>query len=577
MRYTRWDEQARTESTNEIVNELASWHLSEISECQQGLVIAGLLSRGDLFSLCNFELDYSQLTPHEAYHCRQVLAFYQKRADIDIGSDRRAVAVEKFKESEELCSRTNEIFRLWASGKFSFCQDVESVFHRAQRKISRILGDVPSLSDVKVRFGPGATTQVTKRMASVRRKLSQKFACSEDFLWASKRSLEEMPGWVPFTGDSDSALVALEIHDCELNFVPKTAKTDRAIAVEPMLNSMFQLGIGSYMADRLRRFGVDIRDQTRNQILARSGSITGALATLDLSSASDTVATELVYHLLPVDWALLLSSYRSAKCKTDWGTLKLQKFSSMGNGFTFPLETLIFYALSVSCVEVDQEDSVSVYGDDIIVPVGAYALLSRVLHAAGFILNPSKSFSTGSFRESCGKDYLSGTDIRPCYIKDALTCSDLFVLHNYYVRRGLQVPASLLLKYLDPELQLWGPDGYGDGHLLGDWLPRPHKRSHGWAGYTFDTFSYKSRKDFSSFTTDYVLPSYSIYVNPAEPGFPDDCPIDPKFERINANFGRRAAFHNVARPSKVDRPLGFGVVLPGTKGYKRLSVYVLSK
>ena len=576
MRYQRWDEQASLKDTNEIVFTLASWHHSELSECYVRDVIGGLIANRDITALCHLELDYSQLTPAQAYHCRQILAFFQKRADIDIGYDRRGVAIEKFKDAEELCSRTNDIFRLWASGKFSFCQDVERVLHRAQRKISRILGDVPSLSDLKIRFGPGATTQVTKRMASVRRKLNQKFSCSEDFLFAAKSSLEEMPGWIPF-GETDSTLVDLVIHESRLDFVPKTAKTDRAIAVEPMLNSMFQLGIGSYMADRLRRFGVDIRDQTRNQTLACQGSITGALATLDLSSASDTVATELVFHLLPVDWANLLSTYRSAKCVTEWGTLKLQKFSSMGNGFTFPLETLIFYALSVSCVEIGEEKDVSVYGDDIIVPVGAYDLLSRVLTATGFLLNPSKSFCSGPFRESCGKDYLSGIDIRPCYIKDSLACSDLFVLHNYYIRRGLQAPAEYLLKFLEPELQLWGPDGYGDGHLIGDWQPRPHKRNAGWSGYTFDTFSYKSRKDFSSFSSDYVLPSYTVYVNPAQPGLSDDSPIDPKFERINANFGRRAAFHNVARPSKVDRPLGFGVVLPGTKGYKRMSVYVLSK
>lgn len=574
MRYQRWDQRAGTEATNEIVSVLASWHLSQINAESERAVLAEAISRLDLSFLCSFELDYSKLTPHDAYHCRQVLAFFQKRADIDIGVDRRGVAIEKFKAAEELCRETNDIFRLWASGRFSFCRDVERVLHSAQRKISRILGDVPSLTDVKVRFGPGATTQVTKRMASVRRKLSQKFVCSEEFLFASKRCLEELQGWVPF-GESETALVPLEIHESKLDFVPKTAKTDRAIAVEPMLNSMFQLGIGSYIADRLRRFGVDIRDQTRNQRLACRGSLAGDLATLDLSSASDTVAQELVFHLLPVDWALLLSDYRTGKCRSDWGLLKLQKFSSMGNGFTFPLETLIFYALADACVEMDDKGDVSVYGDDIIVPVSAYSLLSRVLTATGFVLNPAKSFATGPFRESCGKDYLSGIDIRPCYIKDALSCSDLFVLHNFYVRRGLQEPADLLLQYLEPELQLWGPDGYGDGHLLGEHVLRPYKRSHGWSGYIFDTFTFKSRRDFNAFPTDYVLPSYTVYVQPAQAGLCDDSPIDPKFERINANFGRRAAFHNVARSSKSDRRETFGVVTPGTHGYKRLSIYTL--
>jgi hypothetical protein len=191
----------------------------------------------------------------------------------------------------------------------------------------------------------------------------------------------------------------------------------------------------------------------------------------------------------------------------------------MGNGFTFPLETLIFWALAACCVRPEDVGKVSVYGDDIIVPTYAYALLTEVLVAAGFLVNSKKSFVDGPFRESCGRDYLSGIDIRPSYIKDALSGSTLFVLHNFYVRTMQPDPAAMLLNYIDPSIQIWGPDGYGDGHLLGAWNPRPHGRENGWAGYLFDTFTFKARKSIRPYKGDAVLPLYTVYAPMSRRGF----------------------------------------------------------
>jgi hypothetical protein len=100
--------------------------------------------------------------------------------------------------------------------------------------------------------------------------------------------------------------------------------------------------------------------------------------------------------------------------------LKYEKFSSMGNGYTFELETLIFWGLCMGvCRELELEPSqVLVYGDDIVVPVAAYELLSEVLTFCGFTLNSKKSFGSGPFRESCGKDYFLGADVRPFFLKE---------------------------------------------------------------------------------------------------------------------------------------------------------------
>jgi hypothetical protein len=290
----------------------------------------------DLFALCHYEAPLS-LSSSDYRHARQIAAFFSKRVDVRLaGIDPKVEAEKTFVAAELLCRETNEIFRKRSNGEFFFRPRVESVLHGAQRKISAILGDLPSLPDLKLRFGPGATTQVKKRDASARRKLSQAFCCSEDAIHIISDVLAEMPDWsqVPREGSEIGSVFDVRLDNARIDFVRKTAKTDRTIAVEPMLNGMVQLAIGDHISNCLGRSGIDLRDQTLNQRLAREGSITGALATLDLSSASDTVAYGLVLDLLPFDWVEFLAQIRCSYVTTPAGVIRLEKFSTMGNGFT---------------------------------------------------------------------------------------------------------------------------------------------------------------------------------------------------------------------------------------------------
>ena len=567
MRITRYDQEFTSSDSSELLRSLAFWHLSHVAESDQSVAVVEAVNRLDYSTLCGLELDYTRISIADARHLRQVLAFFQKRQDLDLGVDRQAIAYEKFKQSETLCLETNRLFRKYAQGGFHFPLDVESVLFTAQRKIAEILGDLPSLEALKLHFGPGATTNVKKKNASARRKLSQVFSCSEDLIPIVADVLAEVPSWVPF-GESETVKLSVEIHPGKLSFVPKSAKTDRSIVVEPLLNTFVQLGIGDYMARRLTRFGIDIRDQTRNQSMARRGSLSGALATLDLSSASDTISTGLVESLLPDEWFLFLSRLRTRQIETPDGVVSQEKFSSMGNGFTFPLETLLFYALALACAE-GRSESVSVYGDDIIVPVDAVPLLAKTLTCCGFLLNPQKSFWSGPFRESCGKDYLLGIDIRPCYIKGPLSGQSLFVLHNFYVRSGFPEAASMVLEWIDESVRLFGPDLYGDGHLLGDYQPVPHKRSEGWCGYTFETYSFKSPKYIGRLSGDFVFPLYSIYVK--------ELGADPvKDFRLPYRIQRKVPqVWGTDRPDAVYEKGNLRDSLPGVKGYKRIKIYTL--
>lgn len=504
----------------QTLKELALSHAQQGGK--QGECIVDLIDRGDFHSLCNYDLSYENSEPEELRQCRQALGFFSKLDFLDLGVDRTLVAKETWLRAESDCRLTNESFKAAERGDFCFLPSVSAILHSCQRKISRVLGKAPTFTELQYRFGPGATTLTKKRMASAVEKLQSGISCSEDLSPYASRILEEMPHLSELhSSSSDDAVwnVNIVIHDEIVRFVPKTAKTDRSISVNPSLNTMVQLALGDIMATRLAAVGVDLQDQSLNQRLAEKGSIDGSLATIDLSSASDTVAYELCAHLLPWDWYIALTSCRCSYASLDGERVLLEKFSSQGNGFTFPLETLIFWAI---CSAVSDGDFVSVYGDDIIVKTEYFEDTMFFLRALGFTPNPKKSFGTGKFRESCGADYYAGINIRPYYQKALLSWAEIFKLHNHYVRRGDVLRAESLLATIPEDIRLFGPDGYGDGHLVGRWLSfLPEKdRKRGFGGGFFSSYKFSPVYDQrTNRRGDLVLPLYAAYMSNHEPEF----------------------------------------------------------
>jgi hypothetical protein len=561
MLSSTWDSVFPLDTSNDVLLELALNHLLDCTSDPDGQcsdLLLAVLER-DFTALCTYSLSYNIDSPAFDYlHLRQALGFFSKNVSVDIGVNRRQVAMASFLVSEADCLQTNMILKKWARGNFSFPRGVDAKFHLAQRKIARLLGPVPSLSEIRLRFGKGSTTLTKKRFASPREKLHAGLACSEDLIPVVRDVLDEMPLWTEFLQEHLEADLTLgpnlpvRIMPGKVTFVPKSAKTERTVVTEPPLNGMVQLGYEGVMSQRLRAAGIDISDQTLNQRLAKEGSLTGALATLDLSSASDTISNELVWHLLPFDWAQALSYCRTSTISVDGQLIRQEKFSSMGNGCTFPLETLIFWGLTRACC--DDDETVSVYGDDIICPSHRSDAVSELLRLAGFKVNLSKSFSSGPFRESCGADFYKGIDIRPFYQKDLVGPSTLFSLHNFYKRELMDDYAELVATLIHPALLIYGPDGYGDGHLIGVYSPKPHKRHSGYSGFIFHTFTWKKRRDVRpAMPGDYILPLYSIYLRDS-----DIAPPDKKY------------YHGVILDSLPPSNL-----FPGKEGYKMISIYTL--
>jgi hypothetical protein len=455
-----------------------------------------------------------------------IQALFSKNGDLELGFNPLKAAVEAAIAAELQCRRVNEYF-----GYVCPYGGVAQAIELARRKIKRVLGKVPSLDRLRFRFGPGASTTVKRSSACFENKLATPLVCSENMLPVVDQVLKECPQWArhhashPPMSDvaqkEEVSSIDIVVDTAKLIFVAKNAKTHRPICVEPLLNGFVQLAIGGHLKERLRIHAKqDLADQSRNQILAQVASINGKLATLDLSSASDTLAYAVVFDLLPEDWVNLLDSFRTAHMEYGGREYELEKFSSMGNGYTFELETLIFWGLSSACAELSGEDQdlVSVYGDDIIVPVKTVDLLMATLTWCGFNLNREKSFWTGAFRESCGADWLAGETVRPIFKKDRLSPQWLNVFHNWAFQRGHSALCEIAKSFIPKDLQFYGPPGYGDGHLLGPWnvvKTRPFKRR-GWEGGQF----YTLREVPKSVETDPEIAAltglYDLYANPTE-------------------------------------------------------------
>jgi len=232
------------------------------------------------------------------------------------------------------------------------------------------------------------------------------------------------------------------VEGSRLSFVPKNETTSRVICTEPLLNMFYQLGVKEILEKRLRSFyHIDLRVQPdNNRELARIGSEYGQLCTIDLSSASDTISLRMIEEFLPHDvkW---LKGLRSRKTQLPDGRWQeLHMISSMGNGFTFPLETIIFSAVVSTCYHLlglpkrhsPEKGPLNwaCFGDDIIVHKHAYSMVVRLLGILGFQVNVEKTFSEGPFRESCGHDYYYGHNVRPVFIKTLKTQESRWVAIN---------------------------------------------------------------------------------------------------------------------------------------------------
>jgi len=213
---------------------------------------------------------------------------------------------------------------------------------------------------------------------------------------------------------------------CEVIFVPKSMTSFRTISKEPATLQYLQQGVW-HQIDRFMRHHpilsrhIHIHDRSFNQRYAQRGSLDGSYATIDLSSASDSVSWVLAKSLFagtPILDALFATRSTSALLP-DGSKVLLRKFAPMGSALCFPIECIIFCAICElanrdSWRSHRQHDYV-VFGDDLVIPLGQVSTTVDYLTRCGFLINRSKTFFNphNPFRESCGGEYYLGSSVGP--------------------------------------------------------------------------------------------------------------------------------------------------------------------
>jgi hypothetical protein len=445
------------------------------------------------------EGEYGRLTPlvltdlGAARGSLLVRELFSKYDDNSESPEKENTTWKKFHLAELICKETNRTF----PRRFNTDRFWREVYHRIARVLKEFSWDECHRG---MDFGPGATTRLPRKRSSAAYKYSGIPESTLGNAVLATCAIRMEPLWIQSVGFNPKApndLVKVVPGNCVI-VVPKNYKTGRTIAKEPDMNIYVQKGIGSVIRRRLKSVGVNLNDQTRNQCAACEGSLLGELATIDLSMASDTLSYEVVSALLPNSWWWALEQSRSPVGVLPSGDrVVYQKFSSMGNGYTFELETLIFWAIAqcVCSAPTEMDNRILVYGDDIVVPSDKAEAVMERLREAGFTPNPDKTFHQGPYRESCGKHYFSGYDITPFYVRKPVKALDrLFLVHNNVYRWSARtgVDSSSVLtglkglapaKWREPRL----PDGFGDGAFVGavDEL-RLDPHPYGWESWQVD-------------------------------------------------------------------------------------------
>ncbi len=295
----------------------------------------------------------------------------------------------------------------------------------AQVLFGSIIGEAMS-NPLEGRHGPGAVSErfgTNSRWNFETISYSAESLVGPEFFRATWESLSQRP---PATGFVPARLEA----------VPKTAEKPRLICIEASYNQYIQQGMMIALRHGLTgaRSVCSFVTQTPNREMAKEGSVSGRNATIDLSDASDRVSLALVEELFGFNPGFLrfLKLSRSPFAQLPGGDLVLlNKFASMGSALTFPVEAMVFTALVITSIcRADgsflpsriralgrRGSGLSVYGDDIIVPVEHATRVIADLESVGLKVNDNKSFLTGKFRESCGFDGYDGRDVSPTYMR----------------------------------------------------------------------------------------------------------------------------------------------------------------
>lgn len=307
-------------------------------------------------------------------------------------------------------------------GKTKVMRD-HPVLVRAKLLLTRTLKDL-DLSNITPRHGPGGVAEGLDRIER----------------WGMTSWPRRAERWYPFhvygsqsflsiVASGPPSMVSNSHTKCSL--VPKDYKGPRLISAESTATQYLQQGqmnaIMLYIdRHKLLSRSIKLRDQTHSQQMCKNAYANG-YGTIDLSNASDTVSAALVWYLLSGLPRLRSQLFctRSQSMKIDHELVRLTAFSPMGSAVCFPVETLVFWSITLAATRFVQHSwmdstipsesatasEISVFGDDIIAPGYAISTILGTLESVGCSVNKSKTCYATPFRESCGSEWINDIDV----------------------------------------------------------------------------------------------------------------------------------------------------------------------
>jgi hypothetical protein len=295
---------------------------------------------------------------------------------------------------------------------------------RARKLLERLFSGFDP-KDIRPRHGPGAVASGQRgdqkwEFDTLYDHIHQKYPYYDYYVVGRGRELLDRARWY-------RSLNRTQFGIAKVCLVPKDSRGPRLISVETLEYQYIQQGLARKImthleSHKLTKGYVNFSDQSTNQQLAIESSIHHAFATLDLKDASDRVSLDLVRKLIPKDLLPYVEAVRSYATELPNGViLPLAKHAPMGSAMCFPIMSVLLWSICVSIASKTHGleyalSSVFVYGDDLIVPTTLVDEVVEGLTSVGLLVNTSKSFYRGDFRESCGVDAFKGIDVTPIRI-----------------------------------------------------------------------------------------------------------------------------------------------------------------
>jgi len=432
----------------------------------------------------------------------QAIALFKKNNILVPSTDvREELAIKRFFEIEE----ANRSFNL--SGPKGRTSQYNSICYYARQIISYVLGPFcldKVINDIS--FSSGASYSLTAKESTIVGKLSNQVDVTPHALPYLLQVFGKYDALARCFTDTGIKTVSGNAY----RLVPKDIMKHRAIAKEPLGNMILQKSVGTYIRKNFRKLGLDLNNNDKfHHHLLKNWGLT--MATIDQSDASDMISFKLVKDLVDPDWFVFLNRIRSRTIELPDGRLiETERFMTQGNGFTFELESLIFFAIATAGIMYHYNTSakqtfVSVFGDDIIVFADKAWAVRDSLELCGLVVNKKKSYDSGPFRESCGFDIFCTKEVRPTYLKEfsdgifglyelynrvceTLHSNNLIHIDNYPSSR----PGRRILSLIKERDRCFGPSDLGDSVLHS--TRRPEYCKYEWGVLKVRTLQRRYRK-----------------------------------------------------------------------------------